>query len=29
MDDLSIFTDKSIKPTDNDLIENLGTSYPL
>lgn len=29
MDDLSIFTDKSIKPTDTDLIENLGTSYPI
>ena len=29
MDDLSIFTDKSTKPTENDLVQNLGATYYL
>ena len=29
MDDLNIFTEKGLIPTDLDLIENLGTTYAL
>ena len=29
MDDISIFSDKAIKPTDKDLIERLGSTYNL
>ncbi len=29
MDDLTIFTEKGLIPTDQDLIENLGTTYAL
>lgn len=29
MEDISIFTDKAIKPTEKDLIENLDSSYEL
>lgn len=29
MDDISIFTDKSVIPTNDDLVENLGTTYVL
>jgi hypothetical protein len=29
MDDISIFQDKTILPTDNDLIEKLGSTYDL
>ena len=29
MDDISIFQDKTITPTDNDLIEELGSTYDL
>ena len=29
MDDSSIFTEKGLIPTDQDLIENLGTTYAL
>lgn len=29
MDDCSVFMDKSILPTDEDLIEKLGATYSL
>ena len=29
MDDLNIFIEKGLIPTDQDLIENLGTTYAL
>jgi hypothetical protein len=29
MEEISIFRDKAIKPTDKDLVENLGSSYEL
>jgi hypothetical protein len=29
MEDISIFTDKAIKPTEKDLIENLDSTYKL
>lgn len=29
MEEISIFRDKAIKPTDNDLVENLGDTYDL
>lgn len=29
MDDTSIFQDKAITPTDNDLVEKLGSTYDL
>lgn len=29
MDDISIFQDKTILPTDNDLVERLGSTYDL
>ena len=29
MDDSNIFTEKGLIPTDQDLIENLGTTYVL
>jgi len=29
MDDSNIFTEKGLMPTDQDLIENLGTTYTL
>ena len=29
MDDISIFQDKTITPTDNDLVEKLDSTYDL